>query len=331
MSHVHDEDLLGFLLGALDDDERSRIESQLEEDDALRDRLITLQAALDPLEETKEEHDEPPKGLAELTCETVAAFEQSQSVKPQAVRHAGDPKPVGNGWRLVEVSFLSGMAIAAALLFMPMIAQSRIQSQIAACQNNLRDLGNALAGYSQTNVGRYPEIPRDGKLAFAGAYAPMLRQVNLVSNPRTFFCPAASCGNSKLSTDFPTLAQIEAADGENLVVLQTRSGGDYGFTLGFIEEGEYYPTRHEGRMNFPIMADAPSLELHGFESTNHGRRGQNVLFDDFHVEFVPAQRTAIQGDAFYLNRNGQPAAGLDIHDAVIGGSNARPIPVSLNW
>jgi prepilin-type processing-associated H-X9-DG protein len=57
-------------------------------------------------------------------------------------------------------------------------------------------------------------------------------------------------------------------------------------------------------------------------SINHGGAGQNVLFADGHVQFLP-QRTFGEDDIF-LNRDRKVAAGLDATDIVLGYSAARP-------
>lgn len=330
MTNANDEDLLGFLLGALDESDRLRIESQLEDNEPMRARLIALQAALDPLDANKEDDSdcEPPPNLAELTCAAVESYEfEKPTPKPPTAPQATFESPPTSGWRFAEVSFLSGMAIAAALLFMPMIAQSRFQSQVVSCQNQLRSLGLALAGYSETNVGRLPEIPTSGKLSFAGAYAPVLREAKFLTNEEWVHCPAANRKSGDRQLIYPTLDDIRNADGERLIVMRSNAGGDYGFTLGFVADDGYQPTRHEGRSTFPLMADAPTQAMKMWGSSNHGLKGQNVLYDDFHVSFAATNEHSGDADHLYTNHAGLPAAGVDARDAVIGASHTRPIPV----
>src|SRR5262245_7783898 len=68
------EQLLGYLLGALDDAEREQVEDELGKNPTLRVEMARFQELLSRLgmDEEPVEH-EPPAGLAERTCEFVAA------------------------------------------------------------------------------------------------------------------------------------------------------------------------------------------------------------------------------------------------------------------
>ena len=101
-------------------------------------------------------------------------------------------------------------------------------------------------------------------------------------------------------------------------------GGSFAFTLGYIENGRYYPTRNLNRAYFVIMADAPIRDADGWRSNNHGGCGQNVLFEDFRVEFVKDCCFRPGGDVFFENNDGVAAAGLNPNDAVVG-SSAIPL------
>ena len=68
------EQLLGYLLNALDDDTQADIEKLLDNDAGLRRDLATLNRALAPLDVTRCEFS-PPNGLAARTCEFVAAHD----------------------------------------------------------------------------------------------------------------------------------------------------------------------------------------------------------------------------------------------------------------
>ena len=72
------EDLLGYLLDALDEEERLQVERALEDDPTLREQLLELQRQIDPLEEELGDY-EPPDGLAQITCERVARVAEETS------------------------------------------------------------------------------------------------------------------------------------------------------------------------------------------------------------------------------------------------------------
>ena len=102
-------------------------------------------------------------------------------------------------------------------------------------------------------------------------------------------------------------------------------GGDYAYSLGTYSNGYYRPPRNLLRECFALLADAPSLHLPGRQSGNHGGRGQSVMFEDLHIEFLATPQCEPRGDDVYRNRLGFVEAGLDEYDSVLGISNSRPL------
>src|SRR5436309_479619 len=68
-----DENLIGYLLNALEPDESRQVEAQLRYDAGARSRLAQLRRLLDPLHADAEPI-EPPAGLAARTLRRVAAL-----------------------------------------------------------------------------------------------------------------------------------------------------------------------------------------------------------------------------------------------------------------
>ena len=101
-------------------------------------------------------------------------------------------------------------------------------------------------------------------------------------------------------------------------------GGSYGYCLGYFDHGVYQPTRNLNRDYFAIMADAPSADRPDHQSANHGGLGQNVLFEDLHVEFCSTTRPGNGNDDIYANDNNEVAPGLHRDDAVIASSGTAP-------
>src|SRR5688572_19191365 len=88
------EQLLGYLLGALEDPEREQVERELAVNARLRDELAEIKAALDKVGlSDSPEPVEPPAGLAERTCQFIA--EQSQ----QPVVSLAPDRDAGSGYR----------------------------------------------------------------------------------------------------------------------------------------------------------------------------------------------------------------------------------------
>lgn len=310
------EHLLGYLLGALEEGEHRAVSERLERDPQLQSELDRLQDRLDRIG-PPDDFEDPPVGLATRTCEFVAAEE----VKSRPI-----PREVGRrwGWSLADVTVAAAVFAAAALLFFPAILNSQYQSELAFCQNNLRQLAEALSYYTETTDGYFPRVPTEGKRSGAGIYAPILVESGMITEPRAFVCPASELARQG-EFRVPLPKAIDQMEGPELLAAQSRMGGSYGYNLGYIENGVYRSPRNRGRSTFAIMADAPSEHLQNRASLNHGGRGQNVLFDDWHIQHMTDCASRDFGDAFFTNRQGFVAAGVDANDAVIGGSADSPL------
>jgi hypothetical protein len=330
------EDLLGYLLNALDDAERQRVFEALQKDPQLRQELESLRHQLRRLDATNVDF-EPPAALAELTCDLVEGYaeerplaapakRQTRSVGWARVRSAACETCFPSGtWSAADTIVMAGVLLAVSLLFFPAIAGSRYRAQITACGDNLRNLGIALAGYSEQHQGFFPSIPVSGNRSVAGIYAVLLAESERLENPRILLCPGSRWGTQRADFRTPTLAELDQARGPQLFDLQRDMGGDYAYSLGTYSDGYYRPPRHLLRERFALLADAPSLHLPGRQSGNHWGRGQSVMFGDLHVEFLSTPEYEPLGDDVYRNRQGFAEAAADEFDSVLGASNARPL------
>lgn len=327
------EQLLGYLLGALEPDDVERLEARLAQDAELRESLAVLKRSLTPLADDDEEC-EPPPGLSQRTCRFVALRRTRDLVD----RTAGKLEHL----RMHDLVVAAGICLAASLLFMPALSHSRFQARLAGCQNNLRNLGVALLQYSQHHKGQFPEVPTSGPLAAAGVYAPTLLEAGFLERAESLICPASplaeNVANDKTGEKFriPKISRVRNASPSSLPRLQASMGGSYGYTLGYVQDGKYRCVKNQNRPTFALMADAPqghfaandgaiTLEGPPQGSSHHGTHGQNVLFEDGHVRFMNASRVTEVGDDIYHNVHGYVGAGIGPHDSVIGSSSARPI------
>jgi hypothetical protein len=219
----------------------------------------------------------------------------------------------------------AAIAIAASILF-PAIAHTRHNSRLIACRNNLQQLGRAFMKYSDLNAGQFVSIPQSGKLATNGGFGPILKNSGLLEDDSLLAC--AGVAESK-PVHIPTIEQLEAASGNNLVSLQKRTGGHFGYSMGYHENGTYRAPHNAGRSNVVLLADAPSIELVGRRSGNHGGHGQNVLFEDGRVQFIGGH--AIAGDAIYENDYGIVAPGSHPADSVIAPNHLAPRGASIEF
>ncbi len=88
------EQLLGYLLEALEPDERHRLEAELLQDPTLQRDLEELNDSLEPLRLT-EGPPEPPAGLAERTCQMIAAFQAGAHAPASQLRSLAPALPGG--------------------------------------------------------------------------------------------------------------------------------------------------------------------------------------------------------------------------------------------
>jgi len=334
MADRAEEQLLGYLLGALEDSERQRLRKQLEESPALRRRLARVRRKLGPLRQARREH-VPSPGLAARTCQLVAEHRRQQAVTERpalaATAQVSTMSPVqtppvaASSWSWLDLAAAVGIAAATFLLLFPAIANSRFNAQLAECRENLRRTGSALAQYSQRHQDYFPQVPGGGRLA-AGTYASLLLQDGFLTDPRRLVCPASpSAADPRFQV--PSLTELmQARSPEELSRLRSALGGSYGYYLGYVENGRYQAAGNLQRPRFAIMADVPGDPSAGYQSLNHGGRGQNVLFvEEGRVAYFPSSsRPNDLMDGFFVHTAGRVAAGAQGDEAMIGAGSSIP-------
>jgi hypothetical protein len=320
------DDLVGYLLDALEPDEKVAIEAQLSRDPALQQDLEIIRRKLQ-LFAVDRAHYSPPPGLAERTCEFVTS-------RIEVALTPATPAPAR--WRLVDFAVAAAIFLAASVLFLPALHQSRLAAGVTGCQNNLRELGRSLAQFANVNGGHFPSLVHgDGQFP-AGVYATKLSDNGLLGDSSMVICPSSAQASQIGQLHVPGFDEIQNASRDRQAELYRSMGGSYGYNLGYLSDGRYHPTKNLQRPTFALMSDAPDSETaraHGatvpaqLSSLNHCRKGQNVLFEDGHVEFLQGCNAEGCPDNIFLNDRGQPTAGIHSNDAVIGPSHAHPLPV----
>jgi hypothetical protein len=323
------EDLLGYLLGALDADEQCRIEGELANNPRLRLALERLRQCLEPLESVHEAADvEPPAGLAQRVCDAIDAYAAECRPTPRSLLRARSAAAVRlRRYSASDGIVLSLVVLAAFTLILPALANSRYQARKAACQDNLRVLGEGLLGYSVREPGqRFPLVPISGSRSFAGVFAPVLFEYEMIGPEGSqVICPGPELAVDDTRWSVPTLREIDQAEKSVLQYLQDRAGGSYAYCVGYVENGRLQAVKNLNRSNFALLSDAPSYYLPDRRSANHGGRGQNVYYEDGHYAFVTDLRFAPGSDDPWRNRDGFAEAGKDRFDSVVLPSGMRPI------
>ncbi|MEX0939410.1 MAG: DUF1559 domain-containing protein [Pirellulales bacterium] len=317
------EQLLGYLLEALDPDERRQVEQALRRDPQLQQDLALLQNSLQPLAGVSLDYD-PPAGLADRTCQYVSLQAATRAAAaPVTPSTYAEPMPQASSWSMADLAVAAGIFVAAGMLLFPAVQHSRATARRAVCQNNLRELNVAMQGYSMDHEGYFPPIDAEGNAAAAGVYSVELTDGGYWAHKDAPLCPSSELARRNQRVPVPTRELLEQAQGDKLREMQQTMGGSYGYNLGYVKGDRYHTPKNDGSPYLPVLADAPSQHLEGRKSANHGGCGQNVLYADGHVAFRKQCAHGDSGDNIFVNDRGLVAAGTSPLDVVLGESGAH--------
>ncbi len=327
------EQLLGYLLGALDAAESRQVEAELDKSPALRVEMARIQELLSRLGMDEEpEEFEPPQGLAKRTCDFVAAHADEATVaqaalaSPVRLSPAGPPQgDGGRGYTFTDMLVACSVLLTFGALLFPSINNMRLQAQRATCQYRLVQTGAALWEYAQLQPDhRYPWIPESGNFAVAGNVPFTVRNAGLAPDDRNFFCPSAEQQGCDGPARMPCEVEVRSATGSKLRSYQKQMGGTFAYSMGYVHGGRLLASILGAREDFALVADAPG----DLTRPAHDGTGLNVLYEDGHIRFLPNLRLRGSGvgDDPFRNRKGYLGAGLDANDSALGASDAHPLP-----
>jgi hypothetical protein len=321
------EDLLGYLIGALEPEERARVERRLQQDPHCRRDVELLNECLDPLR-ALEEPITPPEGLARRTCSMIASLrdaphsvettQQPASKREWTNRRIEPPCDVRRS-RMADLAVAAGILFAATLLLFPALEESRRMARLTECANKLRAIGLAIQAYGQLAGGFLPPI-EPGQTA--GIYAPRLKEAGFMVGDGWNLCP----GDPRaVAVYIPTVDEVDAARGAQRASWLRTMGGSYAYTLHHVDEhNRYRCARLRGRTSHVILADAPWAMAAGLMSGHHGGCLQNVLCEDGHVCRLTDCRVEGCRDHIFVNDDGDVAPGRHADDAVVAPSDVSP-------
>jgi hypothetical protein len=325
-----EQNLVGYLLGALDGDAQRQVEDYLKTDPAAQGQLDTLRRALAPLEVDKEEI-APPAGLAFRALSRVAEYRcrpqpESESVPaPPPVLRMRSGGYERRWWRRADVLVAASLFLVLTGLGSSFIFRARERQQAnLVCQNNLRQFHEALWSYSDGRDGYFPPIPEKAPYNVAGMFVPQLVSTGHLGTNASLRCP----GNGDKPCPKFSLEDLQKMAPEEFEKASHKLAGCYAYSLGYRDPtGQYCPLRRDPShpdLNddlLPIMADKPD-EARG-NSPNHGG-AQNVLYVGGNVRYCTTPNVGVDEDNIYLNKEGKVAAGVNRWDTVLGRSADRP-------
>jgi hypothetical protein len=349
------EDILGYLLGALEPHEMRRVAQWLREDAAAREELAKLERSLKLLEDGLDPVEPPPSNLVGRTLANLPPLPAApsapctpapQSTTGQSVVHH-DSVSVGlapmrssidtsPNSTMTWIDWAGGALAAAVLLglLLPSLAQGRLEARKATCHDQLRQLGTALTQFVMRNQqNRLPAVAESGPEAFAGNYAIRLHQAGLMENPSIRWCPSIDQPTNDNGVD-PRLDEMVSTEDlyiapvDQLRRIQRTAGGDYAYNLGVIDGNDFKPPRYESRSSFAVMSDAPMIGMPGgtlrADLIGHSGLGINVLYESGRVQFLSLSSLHSMPDHPLLNHHGRVEAGVNIDDASLAPSSRPP-------
>lgn len=337
------EDLLGYLLGALEPHEMRRVAELLRDDPEARQQLAEIERSLKPLEEGFRAVPPPPSDLVSRTLDSLPPLPSRPAGDERAAdERAGELVPMHSGVEAPRSPAMTWLdwgvgAVAAVVilgLLLPSLAEGRFESRKVACQDQLRQFGTSLARYaSRSAADRLPAVNADGREAFAGIYAIRLSEADLLLEPSLRWCPSMDLPNDQQFlparlNEIATLADLHRASVDRLREIQRTVGGHYAYTLGVIEHDQLASPRFEARSSFAVMSDAPMVgSVEHADLVNrigHSGAGINVLYEDGRVRFVPIASLDSMPDHPLLNHRGHAEAGVNVDDASLAPSFKPP-------
>jgi len=308
---MNDEDLIGYLAGALEADERAALEASLPGNPALANRLVQLRGMLAPLEADRDVTP-PPPGLADRTLERLATViaEREQAAEPvrslpRAPREAPETRAVGGRLR-PDLFVACGIGLVVLGLVTSAVGKVRARNEMLACQNTLRVTHVGLAGYADTHNNQYPQVAPD---ATADSFAFVLAPSGQVPANFRPVCPACPAPDS---------------------LTPARAAG-YTYTLGYrTPVGTLVGPRRPGPSGdehdlMPIAADYPATGAAPIDGpTCPHALGMNVLFAGGNIRLTTTPLFGPNQDHIFQNVYGGVGAGVNRDDVVLGRPGDRP-------
>jgi len=312
------EDLLDFTLGQLDAPRQREVEEACQSDPELAARADRARRAVHRLLDDGLAVD-PPPGLAHRTI----AFVSQRRVRGRSIL---DYVPTQVPFRWADFAVAASIFIAGVLTLMPAVHRSRERMNQAVCVSNLQQLGRSMALYASAHSS-YPAPPSHCADADSGLFAALLHDAGVLSDLSVLKCPSNSARRRNFDVELQPFEQVVELRKTDPARYERMVSWDYGYNVGYRRpSGRTGPLDALPASLIPVVADQPPLNAHlgviDHNSPNHGGAGQNVLFSDGAVRWLPNRHISPEDPDLYLNNDQKPEPGLDERDSVILPKNA---------
>ena len=137
------QDLIGYLLDSVDEDERAEIESARQRPETaskVEHELSMLERALKPLERDRGVIS-PPSGLAERT---IAAVKQAAADKRRTLSETAESDSIVRPRVWLDRVILTAASLAAIILLAPLLLETMEDARATRAQQNLQKVATAL-------------------------------------------------------------------------------------------------------------------------------------------------------------------------------------------
>ncbi len=254
--------------------------------------------------------EQPSPSLMEQTMELVSQYEQSRSMARSSEVIARTKVSGTSGEVKERVSWILGnlrdlITVAACLLLaftflQPMTQYGRDQARRIQCADNLRQIQAGMVQYAQDNQGFLPFIQRENGQPWwtVGKQSPdnnsNTRNIFLLVKgqyvpAKMFVCPGSeNQPNIRIELDKQTLKMLHDFAGRDQVHLSFRlirknDRLDIGHKILASDQNPLFAEFDPERDSELDLAKNPKLLQKN--SPNHAGQGQNLLFNDGHIDF----------------------------------------------
>ena len=322
-----DKNLVGYLLNALDPDDHAAVESRLRDNPEEQDQLDRLKLALAPL--AADDENEAPSPY--LVVNTIARIAEHHCRKLPPAPPAPPPiheLPQRRGWRWADALIAAGILLCVLTLVPTLAFRLWRQYQVYACASNLHKFHDGLMRYADTHDRALPMVQPWGAQSVAGIFVPILHDAGALDSDVRVTCMPTS-DQQALNRSVKNMEDLFAERPDEFWAVARKLSGCYAYTLGYFDGTNLKGLQQNDDGRSPVLADCPPIGtalFAGRNSSNHGGRGQNVLFLDGSVAFCTHRNFGLDGDDIYLDRQHRQRAGVDRTDTVLGTSGASPWP-----